>query len=71
MERYISPDFYLARAATWKIREAWDNGDKSIVNFFVDSTTHADRQQEERTSSGLTVHQNLSWLLHCFGNLAQ
>jgi hypothetical protein len=66
LDRYTSPEFFVARAETWRIRYAWPT-DRSCVDFFIrspDRPHHPDT--ETRCSNGLTPHQNLSWLLHFF-----
>lgn len=67
LERYTSPDFFIARAETWKIRHAWAHGDRSCLAFFIRTDeTFNSPDAESRCANGLTPHQNLSWLLHFF-----
>ncbi|HEY0377211.1 MAG TPA: hypothetical protein VGC87_09660 [Pyrinomonadaceae bacterium] len=71
-ERYNSPDFHVVRAIAWELRDAWGRGDRTIVKYFVFSVAPENAQcQYQRCSNGLWPHQNLSTLLHFYGNLAR
>lgn len=66
-ERYNSSDFQVMRSVVWEIKAAWGNGDRSIINHFLNWTTpDAIEGQYQRCSNGLWPHQNLSALLHFF-----
>jgi hypothetical protein len=67
LDRYTSPEFFVARSETWRIRHAWASGDRSCIQFFVRNPNRPnDPDTEAKCSNGLTPHQNLSWLLHFF-----
>jgi hypothetical protein len=69
LERYTSPEFFVARSEAWRIRRAWENGDRSCVWFFISDPNHPyDPDAVAKCSNGLTPHQNLSWLLHFFAS---
>jgi hypothetical protein len=70
LERYTSPEFHIARHETWRIRRAWNKGDRSCVHFFTPGKgTDNDPEAEAACGNGLTSYQNLSWLLHFFSSL--
>jgi hypothetical protein len=69
LERYTSPEFFVARSEAWRIRRTWENGDRSCVWFFISDPNHPyDPDAVAKCSNGLTPHQNLSWLLHFFAS---
>jgi hypothetical protein len=69
LERYTSPEFFVARSEAWRIRRTWENGDRSCVWFFISDPNHPyDPDVVAKCSNGLTPHQNLSWLLHFFAS---
>jgi hypothetical protein len=72
LERYNSPDFFIARAETWKLIRDWKSGDHSLIDFFLNPNEKSgDFEIGEKCGNGLTTHQNLSWLLHFYANLAR
>ena len=71
-ERYNSPDYHAVRDAAWRIKNDWDNGDHDIVICFVSWKDQDITKNKYKPSlNGLWPHQNLSTLLHFFGNLAR
>jgi len=67
LEKFISPEFWAARAETWRIRYEWSQGDRSLVKFFVRTDERVNVPNEEpKCANGLTPHQNLSWLLNFY-----
>ena len=68
LEKFTSPEAYIMRAETWRIRKNWlEEGDRSCMKYFVRSKDQVNSPDEEgRCANGLTPHQNLSWLLHFY-----
>lgn len=67
LEKYASPEGFVARMETWRIRHAWSQGDRSCVAFFIRTDERFNSpDREARCANGLTPHQNLSWLLHFY-----
>lgn len=70
LERYTSPEFFIARSETWRIVRAWEAGDRSCIWFFVrDPSRPYNPDAVPKCGNGMTPHQNLSWLLHFFASV--
>jgi hypothetical protein len=69
-ERYASPEGLVARMETSRIRNAWSEGDRSCITFFIRTSPKFNSPDAEaKCSNGLTPHQNLSWVLHFYVSL--
>ena len=68
LEKFTSPEAYIMRAETWRIRKKWlEENDRSCMKYFVHTKDQINSPDEEgRCANGLTPHQNLSWLLHFY-----
>jgi hypothetical protein len=70
MDRYTSPEFFVARAETWRIMQRWPTNKEQYVSPFLRRTADQVPDMEQPSRNGLTLHQNLSWLLHFYATLA-